>query len=79
MELAQAIVEAASRRDRDDLIKVAESIVARTDARACAELSWAILTVIAELQAKTTPPRRITWRPTQLKRRRNFSFATASH
>jgi hypothetical protein len=68
-ELAAKIVEAAnlSSYDRADLLEVAKAIVARTDSRTAAELSWAILTVIA--QAQRPPSRRVTWRPTQIRRR----------
>ena len=34
-----------------------------------AELAWAILLAVGQAYAKTTPPPRITWRPTQIRRR----------
>jgi hypothetical protein len=53
-ELAAEFVEAANQSsyDRDELLEVAKTIVARTDSRTAAELSWAILSVIAQAQAR---------------------------
>jgi hypothetical protein len=77
MDVAAAIVEAANRsHDRDDLIRIAESIVAPTSAADAASIAWAVLLVVARLQTKTEPRRRLTWRPSQVRRRK---FAQASH
>jgi hypothetical protein len=70
-ELAAAVVEAANHpsRDRDDALRLAEEIVAKTDSRTAAELCWAVLTVIARHQARRPPWHRVTWRPSQARRR----------
>jgi hypothetical protein len=47
-ELAQEIAEIAATRplrDRDDLIKAAREIVAKSDTQTAAELAWAVLSV----------------------------------
>jgi hypothetical protein len=76
MELAQAIIRAANcPGDRDDLQAIAREIIARSNAADAATLAGAILLTVALMQAKTTPPRRISWRPSQVKRRRKFSVA----
>jgi hypothetical protein len=70
-ELAAAIVEAANRphHDRDDVLDLAKEIVAKTDSRTAAELCWAVLSVIAREQAQRSPWHRVTWRPSQARRR----------
>jgi hypothetical protein len=75
-ELAQEILDLANRphHDHNDLIKIARGIIARSNAVDAAELAWAILLAVAKLQTKTEPRRRITWRPTQLKRRQKFAL-----
>jgi hypothetical protein len=70
-ELAAEIVAAANRphHDRDDLLKVAEAIIAKSSTADAASLAFAILSVIARSQARTPPAQRMTWRPSQIRRR----------
>jgi hypothetical protein len=70
-ELAAKIAEAANQSsyDRADLLEVAKGIITKSNTSAAAEIAWAILTVIAQPQARTTPSRRLTWRPSQIRRR----------
>jgi hypothetical protein len=78
MAVAAEVLEIVNRHsfhDRDELLKVAEAIVAKSDIAACAELSWAILVTCARLQARAAPRNRLAWRPSQVKRRRKFSVA----
>jgi hypothetical protein len=66
-QLAQEIAALAH---RDDPQTAAREVIAKSGHRAAAEIAWAILTAVAKAQAKTEPPRRITWRPSQIRRRR---------
>jgi hypothetical protein len=71
-ELAAEIAEIAATRplhDRDALLAAAREIIDRSDTRTAAELSWAILSIIAQAQARQPPHARLTWRPTQIRRR----------
>jgi hypothetical protein len=69
-ELAAKIVAAANRSfyDRDDLLKVARDIVAKSSTADAASLAWAVLSVIAQAQARQPPHARVTWRPSQIRR-----------
>jgi hypothetical protein len=70
-ELAAEIARIAATQsftDRDALLSAARSIVAKSGARASAELCWAVLCVVAELQARQPPTRRVTWRPSMIRR-----------
>jgi hypothetical protein len=56
-KLATEFVDAADRshHDRDDLMAVARDIVAKTDTRIAAEIAWAVLSVVAQSQARQPP------------------------
>jgi hypothetical protein len=70
-KLAAEFVDAANRshHDRDDLMAVAREIVAKSSTADAASLAWAILSVVARSQARQPPSQRVTWRPSQIRRR----------